>query len=289
VSEVPARSARLDGWKEIASYLHRDVRTVQRWEKTEGLPIHRHQHQQRAVPFAFARELDEWRRSRQPKGAPRLSRARLVAGAAAVTLLLASTIFLLSRRSPKLTDRDSILIAAFQNSTGEPVFDGTLPEAVAAGLGESPFLDVVPAERVRDTLQFMGRSPDELMTEDEARDACQRLGAKAFVGGSIAPLGSHYVVAIHVRECQTGESIAREQVDVEGRERVLHALGDLVLRLRARLGESLASIKWLDAPLEQPAACSIRGRTAFPGTPRARPFPFGPAEWRRRSSATTGG
>src|SRR5262245_45076667 len=264
MGQAPARNIRLEGWKEIAAYLNRNVRTVQRWEKTESLPVHRHQHQQRAVPYALSGELDDWRRTRVLVPEHRVSLAWLAAGAALVLALgAASAAFVLGRRPSMLTDRDSILIADFRNTTNERVFDGAVSEAVTVGLAQSPFLNIVPNERVRGVLRLMGQSADETLREEQAQEACQRLGAKAFVGGVIAPLGSHYVVAVHVRECRTGESIARDQAAADSREHVLHALSDIVSRLRVRLGESLRSIRSLDVPLEQVTTSSLEALKAF--------------------------
>jgi hypothetical protein len=223
VSEVPAGSGRLDGWKEIATYLRRDVRTVQRWEKTEGLPIHRHQHQQRAVPYAFARELDEWRSAREPIGERHVTRAWLVASAA-VMLGRVRQPFLLP---PAEADRSGSIPLPAENHRSEPVFVALRRQRLPAW--DNRRFDVVPAERVRN--HALGPTAKEHLTEDQP-DA-RRGWVKAFVGGSIAALGSHCIVTIHVREC-IRESIAREQIDVEKGERVLHALGDMVSRLRAK-------------------------------------------------------
>ena len=139
---------------------------------------------------------------------------------AAVVAVLA----LVAERRPALTDRDSVLIADFANTTGDPVFDETLREALAVQLSQSPFLDVVPGERVRETLQMMTRAPGERLTRELAREVCERQGARAVIGGSIAGFGNTYVLTLDATDCRTGESIARHQVQVASKEKVLEAL-----------------------------------------------------------------
>src|SRR5262249_15555591 len=143
---------------------------------------------------------------------------------------------------PILTDKDTILLADFANTTGDPVFDGTLRQGLAAQLEQSPFLSLFPDTRVRQTLRLMGRSPDDRMTPETAREICRRQGLKALVSGAIAPLGSHYVITLEASD-HNGEVVAREQAEAEGKERVLRALAQAAKRLRQRLGESLGSIE----------------------------------------------
>jgi eukaryotic-like serine/threonine-protein kinase len=165
--------------------------------------------------------------------------------------------FVYARRTVPLTDRDSILLADFQNATGESVFDGALTQALAVQLEQSPFLSIASRERTRETLKFMGRSPDEKVTGAVAREVCQRQNVKAMVTGSIAPLGSHYVIGLEAVNCNSGDSLAREQVDAGSREDVIKALGGAATGLRSRLGESLASVQKFDAPLEQVTTSSL--------------------------------
>jgi eukaryotic-like serine/threonine-protein kinase len=153
-------------------------------------------------------------------------------------------------RSSVLTDKDTVLLADFVNTTGDAVFDGTLKQGLAVQLGQSPFLDLFPDTRVRQTLRLMGRSPDERVTPEIGREICQRQGLKALIAGSITSLGSHYVVALEAINSQSGEALAREQVEAESKEQVLKALSQAASRLREKLGESLSSIQRFDAPLE---------------------------------------
>ncbi len=159
--------------------------------------------------------------------------------------------------------KDSILLTDFVNTTGDPVFDGTLKQALAVQLEQSPFLNVFPQERVRDTLRYMGRSPEERLTPDLARQVCQRESIKAVLNGSIATLGSQYVVGVDAVNCQTGDTLAREQVEVEKKEQVLGAVGKAASNLRGKLGESLASIKKFDAPIEEATTSSLEALKAF--------------------------
>jgi len=143
---------------------------------------------------------------------------------------------------PILTDKDTILLADFANTTGDTVFDGTLRQGLAAQLEQSPFLSLFPDTRVRQTLRLMGRSPDERVTPETAREICRRQGLKAMVSGEIAPLGSHYVITLEASD-HNGKVVAREQAEAEGKELVFRALSQAANKLRQRLGESLSSIE----------------------------------------------
>jgi tetratricopeptide (TPR) repeat protein len=170
--------------------------------------------------------------------------------AAAVLIALAGGLFFYLKPASALTDRDTILLADFVNTTADPVFDGTLKQGLAVQLGQSPFLSVFPDARVRQTLRLMGRSPDDRVTKEVAREICQRQGLKAFLSGSINNLGTSYVIALEAINGQSGEEIAREQVEAENKEQVLKALTQAASKLRQKLGESLSSIQKFDAPLE---------------------------------------
>jgi tetratricopeptide (TPR) repeat protein len=184
----------------------------------------------------------------------------------AIVLLLASVLaFLLlrSRKAQALTEKDSVLLTDFVNTTGDSVFDGTLKEALAVQLGQSPYFNILPQQRVRDTLGYMGRSPDERITPDLARQLCQRVGVKAVLNGSIASIGSEYVLGIEAVNCQTGETLAREQVEVAKKEQVIGAVGRAASNLRGKLGESLASVQKFDAPAEEATTSSLEALKAF--------------------------
>src|SRR5258708_23212977 len=160
---------------------------------------------------------------------------RWMAAAAALLAAVAAGYFYF-HRTPKLTDKDTIVLADFVNTTGDPVFDGTLRQALAAQLGQSPFLDIFPEDRVRDTLKFMNRSPDERVTREVAKEICERQGFKAMLLGSISALGNHYVVALDAVDAHTGAALASEQFETDGKEQVLKSLGQAASRLREKLG-----------------------------------------------------
>jgi tetratricopeptide (TPR) repeat protein/tRNA A-37 threonylcarbamoyl transferase component Bud32 len=162
-----------------------------------------------------------------------------------------------AQRPAALTNRDSVLIGAIANSTGDPVFDETLETALKVQLAQSPFLDLVPDARIAETLRLMGRPEDTRLEHDVARQVCSRLSQKAMIDGTIAPLGSTYVLTLAATECETGASIAREQAAAESKEEVLRVLGGLTSSLRTTLGESLPSIKAFDVPIEQATTPSL--------------------------------
>jgi serine/threonine protein kinase/tetratricopeptide (TPR) repeat protein len=168
----------------------------------------------------------------------------------ALVLAVAAAIFFYLKPAAALTDKDTILLADFVNTTGDAVFDGTLKQGLAVQLAQSPFLDVFPDARVRQTLRLMGRSADDRVTKEVAREICQRQGLKAFLAGSITNLGASYVITLEAVNAQGGEEIAREQVQAESKEQVLKALTQAASKLRQKLGESLSSIQKFDAPLE---------------------------------------
>ena len=168
-----------------------------------------------------------------------------------------------SRGNQKLTEKDSILLADFVNTTGDPVFDGTLKQALAVVLEQSPYLNIVPDQTVRRALQFMGRPADERVTGNVAREICEREHIKAMLSGSIASLGSQYVVALDATNCTTGDSLAREQATATTKEAVLSSVGKAASNLRGKLGESLASIQKFDTPVTEATTSSLEALKAF--------------------------
>jgi serine/threonine protein kinase/tetratricopeptide (TPR) repeat protein len=187
--------------------------------------------------------------------------------AAVVALLLivasASAFYFYRRHSEPLHERDTILLTDFVNTTGEPVFDGTLKQALAVQLGQSPFLTLFPEDRVRETLRFMGRSAEDRVTRDVGREICERQGIKAMLTGTIATLGSHYVITLEAMNPRSGDSIAREQIEAESKEKVLSSLGTAASNLRKKLGESLGSIKQYDVDIEQATTSSLEALKAY--------------------------
>ena len=189
---------------------------------------------------------------------------RLVAIAAAlVVVAIGAVLFFRSRQASALTAKDTLVLADFSNTTGDPVFDGTLKQALGVDLQQSPYLQVIPQSRVQQTLGFMGRQPNERLTNDVARELCLRIGSKAMLAGSIAGLGSEYVLTLNAINCQTGDSLAEEQVQAASKEQVLSALGGAVSKMRGKLGESLASIQKYDVPIDQVTTSSLEALKAF--------------------------
>lgn len=189
--------------------------------------------------------------------------AAMGVGVAVIALAIVVGYFAFFKKAAPLSDKDTILIADFVNDTGDAVFDGTLKQALAAQLGQSPFLNIFGDQRVRDALRFLDRSPSERITRDLARDICLRQGLKAFLSGSISSVGSHYLITIEAINAQNGDTIAREQVEAESKELVIKRLGEATTRLREKLGESLASIQKFDAPIEQATTPSLDAFQAY--------------------------
>src|SRR5580658_1890762 len=190
------------------------------------------------------------------------SRRKLWLGALAAAVLLivaASAVVLIvrQRQSHKLTEQDTLVLADFANSTGDPVFDDTLKQAISVQLAQSPFLNILSDAKTRATLRLMAKPPGTKLTPDLARDVCQRAAAKAYISGSIARLGSEYVIGVDAINCETGDALAQEQVTAANKEQVLKALGGATTKLRSRLGESLASIQKFDTPLGEDTTSSL--------------------------------
>jgi len=188
-------------------------------------------------------------------------------GAAILAILLlagtAAGFYFYYNRAKPLTDKDTVLLADFVNTTGEPVFDGTLKQALAVHLGQTPFLNIFPEERVRETLRFMGRSPDERITRDIGREICERQGIRALLTGSIASLGSHYFITLEAVNPRSGDQFASEQIEAESKEKVLSALSTAAWNLRKKLGESLSSMKKYDVGIEQATTSSLEALKAY--------------------------
>jgi eukaryotic-like serine/threonine-protein kinase len=196
---------------------------------------------------------------RTPAARPR----RILRATAAVVVIAGAAAIVVWRRAPALTDRDDIVLADFVNTTGETIFDGTLRQALAVRLEQSPYLHVLGDHRIRHALRLLGRSPDERLTNALAREVCQRDGVKAMLGGAISSLGSSYVVTLEATDCETGDSIARAQQEASSREKVLQAVGSAASSLRRKLGESLASIKKYDMPADNTTTSSLEALKAF--------------------------
>lgn len=213
-------------------------------------------------------ELRRLRRdSSEPAVVTRQQTRRMPAFAAAIALVVAIAaavaLFQWPPKAAALTPQDTILLADFANQTGDPVFDRTLRDALAIQLGQSPYLNLFPESNIRQTLQYMGRPPETPITPAVATEICQRQGLKAYLTGSIAPLGSKYVITLEAMRGDSGDSLARAQVEAPRKEDVLHALGDAATSFRRSVGESLRSVQRFDAPIEQATTSSLAALRAF--------------------------
>jgi eukaryotic-like serine/threonine-protein kinase len=181
---------------------------------------------------------------------------------AVVLMALAFAAFL--RRPPEaLGEKDSVLVADFANSTGDPVFDSTLRQGLAVQLEQSPFLSVVPEDRVQQTLRMMSQPADAHLTPELAREVCQRTASAAVLQGSIAALGNQYVLGLRAENCRTGKVLDDELVQAAKKEDVLNALSQMASKFRTRVGESLATVQQHDVPLEEATTSSLQALQAY--------------------------
>ncbi len=187
----------------------------------------------------------------------------LVAAALLIAVLIGGALFFRSRSASALTAKDTVVLADFVNTTGDAVFDGTLKQALAVQLEQSPYLNLLPESRVREALRFMGRQPDERISNDVAREICMREGAKAMLTGSIASLGTHYVITVSALNAQNGDVLAREEIEANSKEQVLKSLDHAASSMRSKLGESIGSVQKFATPLEQATTSSLEALQAF--------------------------
>src|SRR5215469_8271422 len=189
-----------------------------------------------------------------------------VSGAALVVALIASGLYWWHSKTVKivkLTDRDTIVLADFTNTTGDTVFDGALKQALSIQLLQSPFLNILPEQRVHDILEQMGRSTDDPVSKAVGREICLRASVKAMLAGSIAKLGNEYLIGLEAVNCQTGDLLASEQAQAEGKEAVLKALGKAASSLRQKLGESRSTLQKYNAPMEEVTTSSLEALKVF--------------------------
>ena len=190
-------------------------------------------------------------------------RWNVIAPAAAAVLALAAAGYFYLHRVPKLTDKDTIILADFVNKTGDPVFDETLRQGLTVQLEQSPFLSLVPEQRIQRVLPLMGQPADARLTPELAREICERTASTAVLEGSIASLGSQYVLGLRARNCVTGDVLDQEQVQAARKEDVLSALSQIASRFRTRVGESLATIEKHSTPLPEATTASLEALKAF--------------------------
>ncbi len=192
------------------------------------------------------------------------SRHKYLLGAAAiVAVVVAGALPFSGRRTHALTDRDTIVLADFANSTGDAVFDETLKQGLSIQLAQSPFLNLLSDQKINETLKLMKRSPGDRLVGDVAREVCQRTGSKVYISGSIATLGSEYVLGLKATNCQSGETLAEEQVTAPAKEKVLRAVGEAASKLRGELGESLATVQKFDVSLADATTSSLDALKAY--------------------------
>jgi eukaryotic-like serine/threonine-protein kinase len=188
----------------------------------------------------------------------------VIMGAALVIVVAAVASWLyFTRHAQALTDKDTIVLAEFANTTGDPVFDGTLRQGLSAQLDQSPFLSLISDEHIAHTLTLMAKPKDARLTPDVARGVCQRTASAATIEGSISSLGSQYVLSLKAVNCRNGDLLAQEQVTASGKEQVLNALGDAATRLRGKMGESLASVRKYNALPENVTTPSLEALQAY--------------------------
>src|ERR1700687_791086 len=191
------------------------------------------------------------------------SRKFITSAGILVAIVVAVVAFLHTHRATPLTEKDTIVLADFENKTGDPVFDDTLKQALAVDLGQSPFLNILSDRKTVATLRMMGRSLDQLVTGEVARELCQRVESKALLAGSISALGNNYVIGLNAINCASGEVLVRQQVEAHGKEDVLKALGNAATDMRHKLGESLTSIKNFATPIEEATTYSLEALKAY--------------------------
>jgi serine/threonine protein kinase/tetratricopeptide (TPR) repeat protein len=177
--------------------------------------------------------------------------------------LIVSGLYYRSRQTKPLTEKDTVVLADFANRTDDPVFDDTLKQALTVALNQSPFLNVLSDNKVADTLKLMARPANTSLTPEVARELCQRAASKAYIAGSIAGLGSEYVLGLKAVNCQSGDLLAQEQVTAAAKEKVLDALGQAAANLRGKLGESLATVQRFDVPLAETTTSSLEALKAY--------------------------
>ncbi|SPE27211.1 Serine/threonine protein kinase with TPR repeats (fragment) [Acidobacteriia bacterium SbA2] len=190
-------------------------------------------------------------------------RWKLIVPAIVAVMALSVGGYFYLRRAPKLTDKDTIVLADFSNATGDSVFDGTLRQGLAVQLEQSPFLSLISEERIQRMLKLMGKPADVRLTPEIAREICERTASAAVLDGSIASLGSQYVLGLSAEDCRTGDVLAEEQVQAARKEDVLNALGQIASKFRTRVGESLTTVKKYDVPLAEATTPSLEALKAY--------------------------
>jgi serine/threonine protein kinase/tetratricopeptide (TPR) repeat protein len=189
--------------------------------------------------------------------------ARILLATVVLALVIGVIVFLRSKRGERITEKDTVVLADFDNSTGDPVFDDALKQALSVALRQSPFLNVLSPDKVSGTLRLMRLPPDTPLNAERAREVCQRAGSKAYIAGSIARLGTDYVVGLKAVSCRSGDILAQDQITAPAKEKVLDVLGQSATKLRAELGETLATVQKYDVPLIQATTSSLEALKSY--------------------------
>ena len=200
------------------------------------------------------------------KLAPKSTWVRWAAVSGATLLLMGLAVgwwLFFSRKAHALTDKDTIVLADFTNTTGDSVFDGTLRQGLSVQLEQSPFLSIISDQQIQQTLQMMGQKPDAKLTPEMARELCQRTASAALLNGSIAQIGTPYLLTLKAVNCPNGETLASTEAQASDKNHVLDALGKSALEIRNKLGESLNTVRKFDTPLEQATTPSLEALKAF--------------------------
>jgi serine/threonine protein kinase/Tfp pilus assembly protein PilF len=219
---------------------------------------------QSAASHSHASSLTDGAASSPSVHTPSRSKPILLSAAIAVVALVAVYLFYFrSHHSPALSRKDTVVLADFANTTGDPIFDDTLKTALSMTLQQSPFLNLLPENKVAETLQSMNASPDAKLTPEQARDLCQRAGAKAYIAGSIARQGSEYALGLKAADCRTEHLLAQEQFVAPDKEKILDTLGNAASRLRDDLGEPATTLQKYDLPLARITTSSLEALKAY--------------------------
>jgi DNA-binding winged helix-turn-helix (wHTH) protein/tetratricopeptide (TPR) repeat protein len=192
-----------------------------------------------------------------------LSRLWTMAAAGVAAVALAFLIYSYLHKARKLSDKDTIVLADFSNSTGDPVFDSTLRQGLAVQLEQSPFLSLISDDRIQQVLKLMAKPADTRLTPEISREICERTASAAVLDGSIASLGNEYVVTLRAKDCRSGDVLDEEQVQAARKEDVLNALSQIAIRFRTRVGESLSTVKSHDIPLAEATTPSLEALRAY--------------------------
>jgi eukaryotic-like serine/threonine-protein kinase len=188
---------------------------------------------------------------------------KVVVPAALFVASLAAGGYFYFHRTPKLTDKDTIVLADFMNTTGDPVFDGTLRQGLSVQLEQSPFLSIIPDQKIQQTLKMMDQKPDAKLTPEIAQDLCQRAGSAAVLDGSIAQIGAQYLLTLKAVNCSNGELLASTETQASDKNHVLDALSKAASEIRNKLGESLTTVQKFDTPLQQATTPSLEALQAY--------------------------